>query len=133
MSRIFKFRVWCERFKMFHDINGIDDWEFFIANSDYPQYDKFPENMEQYTNIDDKNGTPIYEGDILQVAGLGVLFVHLQQGQAGQSRNDNVLQYTLASNIDNPEKGALWNLWSSYEVEVIGNIHQNPELLEQRS
>lgn len=81
----------------------------------YYQDDRDYEVM-QYTGLKDKNGTPIFEGDIVEV------------------------KYSDGSGYDNPvevsfEKGAFWVGMGCLNdvkiIEVIGNIYENPELINQ--
>ena len=96
-------------------------------------HEVIPETVSQYTGINDANGKRIYEGDILHAPHWwwGPRFVHLQKGQCGPSIGESVMHYILARYVDDPEKHATHNLWNGYEVEVIGNIHDNPELLQE--
>ena len=85
----------------------------------------------QCTGLHDKNGKLIYEGDIIYSPSWwwGACFVHLNIGQCGPCKGDSVMSYILAKSIDNPLEGAIYNIWNGSEVEVIGNIFDNPELL----
>lgn len=80
-----------------------------------------PETVGQHTGLDDKNGKEIYEGDIVQG-----LFADQEEpeikGQVIYS-NGQASYIVIASNNDEWELGYLDNL------EVIGNIYDNPELL----
>lgn len=80
------------------------------------------------TNILDKNGKEIYEGDIVKgnakdnfivVPMLGGLSIH-NINNLGQKHNE------LISMPTNDAQTASW----LEECEIIGNIHENPELLK---
>lgn len=74
------------------------------------------DGLMQYTGLKDKNGTEIYEGDIVKYKRINGSFDYGE------------IQYNgCAFDINNS-----WNLqvYASREIEVIGNIYENPELLE---
>jgi uncharacterized phage protein (TIGR01671 family) len=77
----------------------------------------------QYTGLKDKNGVDIYEGDILKSLGTDICVV----------RWIDKLACFMLENI-NPEEDfniILSELHRCYEFrEIIGNIHENPELLK---
>ena len=90
---------------------------FIIIGED--QYMVKPETVGQYTGLTDKNGLKIFEGDILTLDGEDGFFVLEFQKDTARfvmSGDSIVVDFN--------------NFWS-YEVEVIGNIHDAKELLEE--
>ena len=80
-----------------------------------------PETVGQYTGLTDKNGRKIFEGDIVERGGR--IWLVEYSNKYGQFM---MTTYT--------EKGISWS--RSFDLippdwcEVIGNIYDNPELLE---
>lgn len=90
-------------------------------------YEVDPETVCQYTGLTDKNGKKIYEGDILKRILLPtkrienvfrVKFVPVKSCFSAIDLNGS--DVTFISDYIN----------SNYEIEVIGNIFDNPELLK---
>lgn len=77
-----------------------------------------PETVGQYTNLKDKNGTKIFEGDIVKRFWFGKMCIY-------QIDYDN----GLASFIGREGMKYTTFDYDSAEFEVVGNIHDNPELL----
>lgn len=77
----------------------------------------------QYTGLCDKNGTKIFEGDILSA--------HLDDGYP---ENETILEVVWHNNGWYGKNGKFFddfdNGFEKY-FEVIGNIHDNPELLKE--
>ena len=76
-----------------------------------------PSTVGQFTGLLDKNGKRIFDGDVLTVDGEDGFFVLEFQEDTARF----VMSGGIVVDFD--------NFWS-YEVEAIGNIHDNPELLE---
>ena len=102
-----------------------------------------PVQLEQYTGLKDKNGVKIFENDIYNHGLFAfndtnkygpVCWDHLPTGVDG---NDlSTIKCTLKASLCHNGVVTLHKLINSNPdvsgVEVIGNIHQNPELLEQK-
>ena len=92
------------------------------------------DSISQFTGLYDKNGTEIYENDILKVKTnegreynpLLVVYSEVYGGFCLLSKN------ALNITPDKPHRPINPNWWDGFkdEIEVIGNIHDNPELLE---
>ena len=102
---------WFKGFSIFDS-----DWKNFFAVDG--------ETVGQYTGLTDKNGTKIFEGDILEFSDrLVVVFWHSHLG----CWDSNFLEYTNQENGKDDMSPLNWD----YKSRVIGNIHDNPELLSR--
>jgi uncharacterized phage protein (TIGR01671 family) len=78
-----------------------------------------PETIGQYTGLKDKNGKEIYEGDIIQYGGYYANVIWKDSGLILKWINIDYLRNDLS-------------YWITIrESNVIGNIYENPELLNQ--
>ena len=90
-------------------------------------YDVIPETVGQYTGLTDKNGTKIFEGDIVG---------HIQEYEISDKVESIAVikwneAYTCWSiEYTNGRITAFLGM-EYHRIEVIGNIHDNPELLEE--
>ena len=80
-----------------------------------------PSTVGQYTGLTDKNGTKIFEGDIAN----GMNCLHPDRNKFRVSFTDG--GFYLVDEDDVP-----WHIDNINGVVVIGNIYDNPELVETR-
>lgn len=126
MNRKIKFRAWDKACKtMIDDYAEIGGYGELYAKKFHPSSysDKSVPNLIllQYTGLKDKNGKEIYEGDIVS------RFSDTQRSVV--KFQDGCFMSTIQLSGRIPETDEI--LCNDLSVtEVIGNIHQNPELLE---
>ena len=89
----------------------------------YEHVEVDPATVGQFTGLLDKNGYKIFEGDIVQYYGTYALEVFIEKGHTKFRWFDAVTNTKYAQLFfDSDEELG--------ECEVIGNIHDDPELLE---
>jgi uncharacterized phage protein (TIGR01671 family) len=98
---------------------GKGDFSVIYAGDHVEKFVVYTDTVGQYTGLTDKNDKKIFEGDIVR-------------------GNDNLEMDLEVSGYIDHQNGSFVIVgdfmthyrWLDYEVEVIGNIHDNPELLE---
>lgn len=78
--------------------------------------------IEQYTGAEDKNGTKIFGGDIIKVERDSLIY-RVEWIYTG---------FALEPRYNSPFYPILGNVALSDRIEVIGNIHKNSELVEEK-
>lgn len=147
--RAYKFRAWDtidKRMRYAEDVDGIPEWPSLLAIGFHGlpiciSPDSFKENeiigwnrdhnliLMQFTGLQDRNGKDIYEGDIVGCESIGVERYQKRVVcyDIHQAKYKTVPRSTYYANAGHGG-------WTGYdlrsECEVLGNIYENPELLE---
>lgn len=77
-----------------------------------------PDTLCQYTGLTDKNGKKIWENDIVEVPG--------EEGYFVCEWDEDTARFVLNGDRMTVDFDNYW----AYEIEVVGNIFDNPDLLE---
>jgi len=120
--REIKFRIWEERNKKMWEPF---DLRIYMGMAEYAQEDIQPAGSEnrilmQYTNLKDKNGKEIYEGDIVNGTDTDIKF--------GRKYTKMKIDFYNGEFGVGDKMGHL-GLKHLSEVEIIGNIYENINLL----
>jgi uncharacterized phage protein (TIGR01671 family) len=119
--REIKFRVYDKKLRVMYtpEMHAIHNnlWSLDRAHGGVVTYSKGI--LMQYTGLKDKDGKEIYEGDILKVWYDSV-------NEIGEDSID-VANFTVEWLYE--DLGILENDCNEGRVEIIGNIYENPELL----
>ncbi|MFX0554875.1 YopX family protein [Lactiplantibacillus plantarum] len=83
--------------------------------------------LEQFTGLKDANGKEIYEGDAVQPVSS---YINLKRGKPFEVKKGNyVYGKWIAKDISNKKFG-VDGCYFSDEMQLIGNVHENAELLK---
>ena len=138
----FKFRVWDVDNKEYHSMDDVinNDGELGCAawTVGFIKYRDGLHIVEQCTGLKDKNGKLIYEGDILFVQALDwhkkerwdceTIRTYWSVEYKNYWNHCGFMVFGINRRFHKPlTRTVIFNS----EAEVIGNIHQNPELLKE--
>lgn len=126
MSRQLKFRAWSESEKQMYyatpyrgyiKSNG-SLWELYNGDDVVVASSVYDDKLMQCTELKDKNGVLIYEGDVVEATRYDGLAV------------TGVVDFRDCSFVINTGYQTIYT-WIDYQIEVIGNVYNNKELLEE--
>ena len=124
-----KFRVWMKSLKWMCDVTNISFDSKFVDICQQGDTERYTEmsvefdeiTLMQSTGLFDKNGKEIFEGDIVKMA---------KDVYSEPTYYEVVRHRGGAYRLESKQHGC--ELWLRHtDCEVVGNIYENPELLEE--
>lgn len=107
----------------YYIIDGTETQDYDIGY----EYEVIPETVGQFTGLRDKNGKRIFEGDIVDVE-YDIQYVGVASERIGLFE---VVFYDGCF-MKQKKDGGLFHFIPSDKCKVVGNIHDNLELLEDK-
>lgn len=130
-----KFRAWDKKTKTMYEVKSIvftlQSMLCVNKKAVYPERTLYLDDddtiLMQYTGLKDKNGVEIFEGDIVDAYDY---YENLGR-KYKTTRFTGVITYEENSFYLKDGEGFFNNRWvNAEEIEIIGNIYENPDLLE---
>lgn len=113
----------------------MDVWEISENTGMGDRYEIDPDTIGQYTGLKDKNGKKVFEGDIVYARGYSEKFVYAKVNIGKFSGGCETCCCTAGNYMGvflEFSNGYEENILSDFfdDIEVVNNIHDNPELME---
>lgn len=121
--RDIKFKAFIKSLKIIAPVVAIDFYleilevDLSEGNEDSIEYDFSDIELMQFTGFKDRNGVEIFEGDIFTLGDLNILYQVVWHNAGFMGKQLKSSSYV----------GLLH--WKN-KIEILGNIHENPEMLE---
>ena len=131
--REIKFRAWdTTEEKMWYKDGDFPTYLNEFRFNDYmKELQKDDVILMQYVGLKDKNGKEIYEGDVVKYEGEGrhqVVYGHHTIGEFDHDDYPTVEYKTSCFAIKYDDNSGYTGLDDPDEIEIIGNIYENPNL-----
>ena len=108
-----------------------------ITDNNAVSYDVDPSTISQYTGLKDKNGERVWEGDILHIAkisdGIGGYYQPPLDYPVNVVVKWDLCAWMWETLCDDKRYITFPDAWCHYECEIIGNVHDNPELIKEEA
>jgi len=124
--RNIKFRIWCANKKEWEKNNCVISLSGSLFDMDNRIIMRRETHILEFsTGLHDKNGKEIFEGDIVEI-------IHpcWYSKCKTEFKNGGFIFTELNNPVENSAVTTYSFMRNKWKIEVIGNIHDNPELLE---
>lgn len=140
MNREIKFRAWNEYAKQMRDVPLLHLYNEYPNHSptldgNFMSLVYHPKTvLMQFTGLTDRTGKEIYEGDVVKIKFRDGIDKYLfENGVIKWNQKSSAFKW-FAIETDSSDENNYWLTHADNDGrEVIGNIYENPELLEAKS
>ena len=145
--REIKFKAWDKLNKEMFNVEIMDFQERKVYK-DTVSYRKFNDiELMQYTELKDKNEKEIYEGDVVKLVHTGIEIsadrledlkrfvgiIKYENGIFKIVRTEKSLIESKYFEMEQKKVSEIFIYSKLYDLEVVGNIYENPELLKENN